>query len=157
MQGGKAWHRKITKFQSGFAKEEPDLPRVTQQFHDKAENRWWNPGLLSFLWVHHIITPLITYLPSSFSVLDRKVQTAPLTSCKSSSLHKDSCLPMGVSLSLPVRFPKEQALCSQLQGSLLSHRTVLLSFQCVGCLPLKIKFHLFVWYKENQLGYSSHC
>ena len=69
MQGGKAWHPKITQFQSGFTKEEPDLPRVTQQFHDKAENRWWNPGSLSFLWVHHIITPLITYLPSSFLYL----------------------------------------------------------------------------------------
>lgn len=49
VQGCKAWHPKITQFQSGFAKEEPDLPRVTQQFHDKAENRWWNPGSLSFL------------------------------------------------------------------------------------------------------------
>lgn len=31
--------------------------------------RWRNPGLPSFLWVHRIITPLITYLSSSFLCL----------------------------------------------------------------------------------------
>lgn len=99
---------------------------------------------------------LITYLPSSFLYLRQEGPNSSLWHLASHPhFTKAPAFPWGVSFP-SCALPKGTGPMLQLQGSLLSHRTVLSSFQC-GCMPLKIKSHLFVWYKENELWYSSHC
>lgn len=144
----------ITQLHAGFAAEETDPPKVTQQLSDKAENRSQTPCLLFLLLVCNIITSLITYLPSSFlPVLDKKSKNFSCCLVNHPYFTRTPDFPWGVSLSLPMLFPQKKAL----QGSCLSCCRVLLPLHWEGCLSLKIKFHLFVWYKENQLWHSSHC
>ena len=105
---------------------------------------------LALLSVNNVITSLVPYLPSCFlSVLDKKVWTFSCCHVNHPYFTRSPALLWGRSLSLPVLFPQEKVLYSQRQGSRQSWWRVLLSLQCVGRLSLKIKFHLFVWYKEK--------
>lgn len=86
----------IMQFHSGFAAEAPDLLKVTQQFHDKAESTSQTLGLLSFLWVCHIISSLLTFLPPSFlTSLGRKVHIFPLCLANRPSFTRTPAVPRG--------------------------------------------------------------
>lgn len=99
----------------------------------------------------------LNYLsPILFSLsLDRKVQTAPLTSCKSSSLHKGSCLPMVVSFpscALPKGTGPMLPNCSVGFPSVSQNSPFIISV--CGCMPLKIKNPIYL-FGTRKMNYGT--